>query len=500
MISLTPSARQALRTALRETLRTMLRANAAIPDYWREKLGNKRINDLTKDELLAACVALNVDVDRVISAPVAAGAPAPEAEAEAEDKAEDKAGQQDAANRAAELRRTLAMAMAMGDFAQADARIAALLAAADKPAEIKMVPGAERIVYVKEGDALPAGAMVEAMRVDVPAPISQAKWSDLFGLNGALGARRANVYAPTARTPAIDADYRWPVAVTHAALCAMIRGRNVWLYGPAGTGKSSWAEQLAARTGRPFTLIPCDDTTEAPELVGMTVPHQGGTRWQDGVLAAAIRIPHNVILIDEITVARPGALMMLQSVLQSRVLSIKETGEHIRAAEGVAFVVADNTNGKGGGLAQGYEGTQRINAATGDRFSLYLKLDYLPVEDEVAALVARSGCTLELAKILVQCAIETRKARVTHALGLRRLIAWAEALTDSVAPRLAFEYAILNGCSSDDMEPTEQCCALGLDTRALLQALKGQGGTAAPVAAGGEGEPEDEPEAEPDFV
>jgi hypothetical protein len=106
MISLTPSALQALRAALRETLRTMLRANAAIPDYWREKLGNKRFNDLTKDELLAACAALNVDVDRVISAPVAAGAPAPEAEAE--DKAEDKAGQQDAADRAAE--RTLAMA------------------------------------------------------------------------------------------------------------------------------------------------------------------------------------------------------------------------------------------------------------------------------------------------------------------------------------------------------------------------------------------------------
>jgi hypothetical protein len=93
MISLTPSALQALRETLRETLRTMLRANAAIPDYWREKLGNKRFNDLTKDELLAACAALNVDVDRVISAPVADGAPAPEAEAE------DKAGQQDAADR-----------------------------------------------------------------------------------------------------------------------------------------------------------------------------------------------------------------------------------------------------------------------------------------------------------------------------------------------------------------------------------------------------------------
>jgi hypothetical protein len=75
---------------------------------------------------------------------------------------------------------------------------------------------------------------------------------------------------------------------------------------------------------------------------------------------------------------------------------------------------------------------------------------------------------------LVECAQITRKARVTHALGLRRLIAWAEALTDGLDARSAFEYAILNSCARDDREPIEQACALGLDNTAVARAVSGK--------------------------
>ena len=252
------------------------------------------------------------------------------------------------------------------------------------------------------------------------------------------------------------------------------RGTSILDSGTAGTGKTSFAEQLAARTGRPFILISCDDTTEAPELVGMTVPHEGSVRWQDGVLTAAMRTPHAIVLIDEPSVARSGALMVLQNVLAARVLTVKETGEVVRAAAGVTFIVADNTNGTGGGTAEGYEGTRRLNRATLDRFSLSLKLDYMAPAEEAAALVDHTGCTPQLANVLVECAGLTRKARVTHALGLRRLIAWAECLTDGIAPRRAFEFTILNSAAKDDREPLEQCCALGLDKNRIRDALAGK--------------------------
>lgn len=373
------------------------------------------------------------------------------------------------------LRRELATAMVEGDFDNLTARLTRLIQDARKiPDTVTVEVEVERVVY-RDGTE-PASPAPGATPVPVPVPghAATSTWGKTFGITDrAMSGRALNIYAPHQTTPEIDAKYQWPKPTTAAALCAMARNRNVWLYGPAGTGKSTFGEQLAARTGRPFFLIACDDTTEAPELLGMTVPHAGGVRWQDGILTAAIRVPHAVILVDEPTVARPGALMVLQSVLQSRMLSIKETGELVKVAPGVRFLVADNTNGTGGGAAEGYEGTRRLNRATLDRFASFLRVTYMEPDAEAAALVAHTSCQPALAKMLVECAGMTRKAKVTHALGLRRLIAWAEALTDGLPPRVAFEIAILNACAKDDREPTEQCCALGLDKRAVAQALSG---------------------------
>jgi hypothetical protein len=49
--------------------------------------------------------------------------------------------------------------------------------------------------------------------------------------------------------PALDLDYAWP-AQTGLILAQMNRGRNVFLSGPRGCGKSTFAEQLAARQKR----------------------------------------------------------------------------------------------------------------------------------------------------------------------------------------------------------------------------------------------------------
>lgn len=461
----------------RQFLRDAVRRHGALTAYL--PAGTK-VNDLSKDQLLQLAADLKIDVHGVITLATASALASftdyatkdvvsRDAPAAEEAPEEDVTSVTDAsvAQEADALRRELGRAMVEGDFDTVTKRIQGLITDAHKPAEVRI-----ETVYVTAPEGTDPAAIM-SRPVDVPQPMHAVTWGAAFGLSGALAKRKINVYPAGPGTPTVDDRYRWPENVTQAALCAMGRGRNIWLYGPAGTGKSSFAEQLAARTGRPFALIPCDDTTEAPELVGMTVPHQGSVRWQDGVLTAAMRVPHNIILIDEPTVARAGAVMVLQSVLASGVLSIKETGEVVRAAEGVRFVVADNTNGTGGGTSEGYEGTRRMNRATLDRFASFLRVDYMAPEAEALALVAHTSCTRQLADVLVECAGLTRKARVTHAIGLRRLIAWAEALTDGLDMRTAFEVAILNSCARDDREPTEQCCALGLDTKRVKAALLG---------------------------
>jgi cobaltochelatase CobS len=278
--------------------------------------------------------------------------------------------------------------------------------------------------------------------------------------------------------PAIDPLYRWPEPATASALCAIARKRHAWFYGPPGTGKTTWAEQLAARLQRPFRTISCDDTTEAPELIGMRGPHEGSTIWLDGILASAMRIPGCVILIDEPTIARAGAIMVLQSVLQNRYLFVKETGEKIVCADGVVFLACDNTNGTGGGAANGYEDTRRMNSAFLDRFAVKLRIDYLPPDIEAQVLCDRTQCTPELAKLLIDVAIVTRAhatdGKLVGAIGLRRLVSWAEQLTDLISPRVAFENTILNGAASEDHESLEQLCLLAINPAYIKSALAGQ--------------------------
>lgn len=461
-VSLPGPARQMVRDAVRKH-----------PDLQAHLPLGSKVNDLPKRQLLLVAEALNIDVAAVIHGATAPTPPLDLPETDDTDGPAPETPEAPDENLAADaltLRRELALAMVDGDFDAVTTRIRDLLADARKPPVIEYVR-IEAPATSPDGQTAPVPAP-RAARVDT--------WGALFGLSAPFKARKLNVYAPGPLTPAVDRKYIWNEDVLVAALCALSRGRNIWLYGPAGTGKSTFAEQLAARTGRPFILIPCDDTTEAPELVGMTTPHDGRVRWQDGVLTAAMRTPNAIVLIDEPTVARAGALMVLQSVLASGVLSIKETGEAVCCAEGVRFIVADNTNGTGGGTAEGYEGTRRLNRATLDRFATFLRMDYLDETSEATALVSHTGCTPELAHVLVGCAALTRKARVTHAIGLRRLIAWAECLTDGVAVRQAFEYAVLNSCARDDREPTEQCCALGLDKKAIAGALAGRAHKATP--------------------
>jgi cobaltochelatase CobS len=486
-ISLPGNSRQAVRAAVRAAMADQTLSSNLPAGAWsdaRAAVAGRKINDLPNGELVSIAQMFGIDVAAIVRGTATEGTAVAHAHAaNAIDGRDDADGDADGDAAPADLvdaidvkaeattiRRDLARSLVEGDFDTVEARIASLLTDARKPAEVRV-----ETVYVTAGTdagAVPAGAVIRATG-PAAQPLRADTWGKLFSLKGGMSSRKANVYAAGPHTPQVDAKYRWPESVTQAALCAMGRGRNVWLFGPAGTGKSSFGEQLAARTGRPFFLIPCDDTTEAPELVGMTVPYQGGVRWQDGVLTSAMRVPHAIILIDEPTVARAGAIMVLQSVLQSGVLSIKETGECVRAAEGVRFLVADNTNGTGGGSAEGYEGTRRMNRATLDRFASFLRVDYMKPGDEAEALVAHTGCTPQLAAVLVECAGLTRKAKVTHALGLRRLIAWAECLTDGLDPRAAFEFAILNSCARDDREPTEQCCALGLNKSAIKSALAG---------------------------
>lgn len=263
--------------------------------------------------------------------------------------------------------------------------------------------------------------------------------------------------------PAKDAGFVWPDA-TGPILATLADGDNVFIYGPAGTGKTSLGEQIAATWGRPFVRISCEENTEAATLMGSLVPStDGGVEWHDGQLTAAIRKPGTVVLVDEPTVARAGALFVLQAVLDgARKLYIPDTGEVVHVAPDVVFLLADNTNGTGDDTGQ-YEATRILNRATLDRAAITVRLDYLPFDQEVAALMNRTGVDRKRAGKLCRFAAVTRSkadnGEVSHGLGLRRLISLAKRIRAGIDANAAFQMAVLETAPHDDREPLRQMWA-----------------------------------------
>jgi hypothetical protein len=291
----------------------------------------RMVNSLTVAELHLCLNTLGVDVARLLAHPGQAPATIetltimPDDDddtARPEDDAQPEDAQPDPIETELAAIRGLVVS---GGFGALDDRLRSLLIAANKPP----------VTVTIEVPAPVAGA---------PSDIPQAKqtgatvtWGSVFGVTGALASRTVHMWdGAHPDTPKVNSRYQWPQPQTSVALAMLARQRNVLAFGPAGTGKTEFACQLAARLGRPFALVSCDSGTDAATLVGMTVPGKdGGVTWQDGQLTRAIQTPGCVICIDEPSVARPGALFVLQNILANRVLFIAETGRRVPVAPGV---------------------------------------------------------------------------------------------------------------------------------------------------------------------
>jgi len=259
-----------------------------------------------------------------------------------------------------------------------------------------------------------------------------------------------------ADAPRKDKNMIWDNTVLSVVLAAGRRGKNIWLMGPRGVGKTIFCNQLAAYTGRPHVRIGFHAEIEAVQLFGMTVPHSsGGVVWQDGVLTAAMRRPGTVILLDETSLAPAGMLHALQTLLDEKKITL-ETGEVVEAADGVVFLIADNTGGFGDSSGE-YHGTGPMNAAFLDRSSQIVPVGYLPKDKEIRLVEAKTGLNRAAAAHLVGFAQLTRQAgQDCSGLSPRRVFAWAEMIADGFASDLAFELSVINATDPAHVETYRQ--------------------------------------------
>ncbi|MDF1598191.1 cobaltochelatase subunit CobS [Mesorhizobium sp. YIM 152430] len=262
--------------------------------------------------------------------------------------------------------------------------------------------------------------------------------------------------------PDVDPDYLFDKQTTLAILAGFTYNRRVMVSGYHGTGKSTHIEQVAARLNWPCVRINLDSHVSRIDLVGKDaiVVREGMqvTEFKDGILPWAYQ--HNVALVfDEYDAGRPDVMFVIQRVLESSGrLTLLDQSRVIRPHPAFRIFATANTVGLGDTTGL-YHGTQQINQAQMDRWSIVTTLNYLPHDDEVNIVLAkakhfRNDKGRDIVGKMVRVADMTRSAFINGDLSTvmspRTVIMWAENADIFKDVGFAFRMTFLNKC--DELE------------------------------------------------
>lgn len=162
------------------------------------------------------------------------------------------------------------------------------------------------------------------------------------------------------------------VTVFNDAKALFDLNKNILLKGPTGSGKTKLAETLSEVVDTPMHQVNCSVDLDTESLLGfktIKTNEQGQQEivFVDGPVIKAMKEGH-ILYIDEINMAKPETLPVLNGVLDyRRRVTNPYTGEVIQAVPGFKVIAAIN---------EGYVGTLPMNEALKNRF-VVIHVDYI---------------------------------------------------------------------------------------------------------------------------
>ena len=266
----------------------------------------------------------------------------------------------------------------------------------------------------------------------------------------------------TDRVPEIDETYKFDPDTTLAILAGFSHNRRVMIQGYHGTGKSTHIEQVAARLNWQAVRVNLDSHISRIDLIGKdAIKLKDGvqvTEFHEGILPWALRNPV-AIVFDEYDAGRADVMFVIQRVLEhDGKLTLLDQNEIITPHSNFRLFATSNTVGLGDTTGL-YHGTQQINQAQMDRWSLVATLNYLSVEVESAIVLAKSPSYdseegKRVIKQMVTVADLTRTAFMNGDLSTvmspRTVINWASNTEIFKDVGYAFRLTFLNKC--DELE------------------------------------------------
>ncbi len=262
--------------------------------------------------------------------------------------------------------------------------------------------------------------------------------------------------------PEIDEDYLFNPETTLAILAGFAHNRRVMVTGFHGTGKSTHIEQVAARLNWPLIRVNLDSHISRIDLVGKdAIVIKDGkqvTEFREGILPWAYQ--HNVALVfDEYDAGRPDVMFVIQRVLESSGrLTLLDQNRVLKPHPAFRLFATANTVGLGDTTGL-YHGTQQINQAQMDRWSVIVQLNYLSHDQECGIVLSKNKsfnnpAGKKTVSNMVRLADLTRNAFMAGDLSTvmspRTVITWAENTAIFGDLGFAFRVTFLNKC--DELE------------------------------------------------
>ena len=214
--------------------------------------------------------------------------------------------------------------------------------------------------------------------------------------------------------------------ITQRALAYLEADYPVHFAGPAGTGKTTLAFHVAAKLGRPVSLIHGDDDFGSADLIGrdtgyrkhklidnyihsvVKTEEEMNTVWMDNRLTTACQ-NGDTLIYDEFNRSRPEANNPFLSIFSEKILNLPKLR---RAGRGYLQVHA-NFRAIFTSNPEEYAGVHKTQDALIDRL-ITIQLEHYDRETEVLIAIARSGLARPDAETIVNIVRELRGVGVNN--------------------------------------------------------------------------------------
>jgi cobaltochelatase CobS subunit len=192
--------------------------------------------------------------------------------------------------------------------------------------------------------------------------------------------------------PEVDEDYVFRPFELLRVLFALISNQRCYLHGHTGSGKTTLIEQVAARLNWPFMRVNFDSEITRMDLIGRDVlTNEGGvtaSKFVDGILPQMMSGPY-IGCFDEIDYVRPDVAYVMQRALEGNGLMLTEDGGRmVKPHKLFRMFATGNTVGQGDEFGM-YQGARPQSMAFLDRFTVWVKVDYLKPADRKRLIKAR---------------------------------------------------------------------------------------------------------------